>query len=236
MKKIFPGKSVSDFCIPVIIAVTLLCCPAICPAQLDWGVDQAQTARPAQPVRPAYTPPPDSLIYFKCGQKERTVGVTATNFNVPGLPSYLNYLKITDEALEDNGYTLADRSSRAAINVRVTAKYNEVDNTKAVANEAGGKAAAGAVLGVLGALAGGGGGRDVAQGAAGGAAYGLASGTANEPVLRYLTLEFEISSKAGGVQTGQVTKDITDPTLRLEEFIDGVIADYLEAAFPKRSR
>jgi len=53
-------------------------------------------------------------------------------------------------------------------------------------------------------------------------------------VLRYLTLEFEISSKAGGVQTGQVTKDISDPTLRLEEFIDGAIADYLEAAFPKR--
>ena len=176
------------------------------------------------------------MIFFKCGPREKTVDVQAVNSNVPGLPARLDYLKITDEALGDNGYVLADRSTRAAINVRVTARYNEVDNRKAVANETGGKVVSGAVLGVLGALSGGGGGRDAAQGAADGAAYGLASGTANAPVLRYLTLEFEISSKAGGVQTGQITKDITDPTLRLEEFIDGVIADYLEAAFPRKSR
>jgi len=233
MKKIFSIKSVSVLCIPAIVSISLLCCPAICRAQLDWGGKQAQ---PAKQVRPVYTPPPDMMIYFKAGPKEKTVGVTATNFNVPGLPPYLNYLKSTDEGLEDIGYVFADKSTRAAINVRVTAKYNQVDNSKAVANEAGNKAAAGAVLGVLGALAGGGGGRDVAQGAAGGAADGLASGTVNAPVLRYLTLEFEISSKAGGMQTGQVTKDITDPTLRLEEFIDGAIADYLEASFAKKTR
>jgi outer membrane lipoprotein SlyB len=233
MKKIFSIKSVSVLCIPAIVSISLLCCPAVSRAQLDWGGKQTQ---PANPAKPAYTPPPDTMIYFKCGPKEKTVGVTATNLNVPGLPPYLNYLKSTDEALEDIGYVFADRSTRAAISVRVTARYIEVDNSKAVAKEAGGKAAAGAVLGVLGALAGGGGGRDVAQGATGGAADGLASGTVNAPVLRYLTLEFEISSKTGGVQTGQVTRDITDPTLRLEEFIDGAIADYLEASFPKRSR
>jgi len=225
--------AVSVLFILVVVSISLLCCPATAMAQQDWGGKQPQTS---QPARPAYTPPPDAMIYFRCGPKEKTVDVQAVNFNVPGLPANLNYLRSTDEALEGIGYVLADRSTRVAIMVRVTAKYNEVDNSKAVANEAGGKAVGGAVLGVLGALAGGGGGRDVAAGAAGGAAYGLASGTANAPVLRYLTLEFEISSKAGGVQTGRVTKDITDPTLRLEEFIDGSIADYLEAALPKKLR
>ncbi len=231
MKMNFSIRSVSVLCILALVFISVSCCPATTEAQTDWGTQQT---KPAVQARPAYTPPPDLMIYFKCGRKEKTVAVTAANFNVPGLPAHLNYLKYTDEALADAGYELADSSARHAIDVRVTARCNEVDNSKAVANEMGNNAAAGAVLGVLGAFAGGGGGREAAQGAAGGAAYGLASGTANAPVLRYLTLEFEISSKAGGVQTGQVTKDITDPTLILEEFIDGAIADYLEAAFPKK--
>jgi hypothetical protein len=225
-------KSVAVLCIPVLMFISLSCCPATTEAQSDWG---SQPARQAKPAAPAYTPPPDRMIYFKCGPKEKTVCVTATNLNVPGLPPSLNYLKYTDEALDGIGYALTSSSARHAVDVRVTVKYIEVDNSKAVANEMGTKAAAGAVLGVLGALAGGGGGRDAAQGAAGGAADGLASGTANAPVLRFLTLEFEISSKAGGTQTGQVTKDITDPPSIMEEFIDGAIADYLEATFPKRS-
>jgi hypothetical protein len=174
------------------------------------------------------------MIYFKCGPKERTVAVAAVSVNVPGLPSNLNYLKATDEALGGIGYDLCDTSARHAIDVRVNVKYNEVDNSKAIANETGTKAVSGAVLGALSALVSGAGGQGAAQGAAGGAASGLASGTAGPTVTKYLTLEFEVSSKAGGLQTGQVTKDISDPSLRLEEFVDNAIADYVEAAFPKK--
>ena len=84
------------------------------------------------------------------------------------------------------------------------------------------------------ALASGGGGRGAAEGAAGGAAYGAASGSATPAVLRYLTLEFEISSRTGGAQTGQITKDLANIEMGPEEFIDAVIADYLEAALPKK--
>ncbi len=233
MKENSAIRSVRFLCILVLLAVSFALCPAVARAQVDWGT---QPAKPAKQAAPAYTPPPDRMIYFKCGPREKTVAVAAVNVNVPGLPPELNYLKSTDEALGDNGYDLCDMSARHAIDVRVNAKYNEVDNSKAVAHQAGAKVATGAVLGVLGALASGGGGRDVGQGAAGGAAYGLADATATptSPVTRYVTLEFEISSKAGGLQTGQVTKDISDPSLRLEEFLDGAIADYLEASLPKR--
>jgi hypothetical protein len=53
-------------------------------------------------------------------------------------------------------------------------------------------------------------------------------------VVKYLTLEFEISSSKGGTQTGQVTKDMTNIDLRPDEFIDVTIAEYLDAAFPKK--
>jgi hypothetical protein len=58
------------------------------------------------------------------GPKEKSVNVTATNFNVPGLPHNLSYLKQTDEALEGIGYVLADNTDRSAIQVLVTAKVH----------------------------------------------------------------------------------------------------------------
>ena len=193
------------------------------------------TAHPPQvDAKPVYTPPPDQLIYFKCGKKERSVSVRATSENVPGVSHNLKYLKYTDVSLGAGGYRLIDNPSRAAIKVRVIAKYNQVDNSQAVANEVGSKVATGAVVGILNALAGGGGGNDAAQGAAGGAADALASGSTTPPLLKYLTLEFEISSKAGGTETGRTTKDITNCNMTIEEFIDGAIGDYLEAALPQR--
>ena len=227
------NRSITSALVPCIFAlvfISLLCCPATTEAQHDWGSQPSKQAAKA----PVYSPPPDLMIYFRTGPKERSVNVTATNVNVPGLPYNLNYFKQTDEMLEDIGYVLPDNPARAAVQVRVTAKYTQVDNSQAVASEVGGKAAAGAILGALTGLAVGGGGQGAAQGAAGGAAYGVASGSDAPPVLRYVTLEFEISSKAGGTQVGQVTKDVTDPNLNLQEFIDAVIADYLEAAFPKK--
>ncbi len=228
-------RSVRFPCTIALLALSLTWGPASVQAQPDWGTQSSKSAKPAAPV---YTPPPDRMIYFKSGPKERTVAVTASNVNVPGLPAELKYFKATDEALDGSGYDMCDTSARHAIDVRVTAKYNEVDNRKAASNAVGTKAVTGAVLGVLGALASGGGGGAAAQGAASGAAGGAADGVANgavpPPVLRYITLEFEISSKTGGVQTGQVTKDVSDPSLRLEEFVDNAVADYLEAAFPKK--
>ncbi|MGA2400585.1 MAG: complement resistance protein TraT [Syntrophobacteraceae bacterium] len=227
------NRSITSALVPCIFAlvfISLSCCPATTEAQHDWG---AQSAKPAAKT-PAYTPPPDLMIYFRTGPKEKSVNVAATNINVPGLPSNLNYFKQTDEMLEDVGYVLPDNPARAAVQVRVNVKYTQVDNSQKVANEVGGKAIAGAVLGALTGLAAGGGGQGAAEGATGGAAYGVASGAAAPPVLKYLTFEFEISSKAGGTQVGQITKDITEPTMGVEEFIDAVIADYLEAAFPKK--
>jgi outer membrane lipoprotein SlyB len=113
-------------------------------------------------------------------------------------------------------------------------KYTQVDDRQAVANEVGTKAAVGTVLGALEGLAVGGGERGVAMGAAEGASSGLASGSNIPTVLRYLTLEFDISSRRGGTQTGRVTKDIPDAELILEEFVDAAIADYIEAALPKK--
>ena len=162
------------------------------------------------------------------------MGVSVTNFNFPGLPHDLNYLKQTIELLEDFGYEVPDNAAQAAVQVRVTAKYAQVDNSQAVAKEVGGKTATGAVLGALTGLALGGGGRGAAEGAAGGAAYGVASGSTAPPVLRYLTVEFDISSKRGGTQTGRITKDITNIDMGPEQFIDAVIADYLEAALSKK--
>jgi hypothetical protein len=217
------NSSIKSALVPCILAamfISLSCFPA---------TTEAQTAK-----TPAYTPPPDVNIYFRTGPKEKSLNVTATNFNYPGLPSNLNYLKQTDEMLEDIGYVEADNPALAAVQVRVTAKYTQVDNSKAVANEVGGRAATGAILGVLGGLASGGGGRGAAEGAAGGAAYGAASGATTPAVLRYLTLEFEISSKRGGTQTGRITKDLASTEMGPEEFIDAVIADYLEAALPKK--
>jgi len=213
-------KSAVIPCIFALVSSFLSCCPAIA---------VAQNANP-----PASGPPPDQMIYFRTGPKEKSVGVTITNFNVPGLPYNLSYLRQTIEALEDMGYEVPETPARAAVQVHVTAKYTEVDNSKAVANEVGGKAVAGAVLGALTGLALGGGGRGAAGGAAGGAALGAASGSTAPPVLRYLTLEFNVSSRRGGSQIGQVTKDITNLDMGMEEFIDAAIADYVEAAFPKK--
>lgn len=219
MKKNSSIKSVLVPCILAAVFVSLSCFPA---------TTEAQTAKPA------YTPPPDQMVYIRVGPKETSVNVTATNFNVPGLPHNLHYFKDTDETLDNLGYDVADDPARAPIQIRVTAKYTQVDNSQAVANQAGGRAVTGAILGALGGLVSGGGGQGAAQGAAGGAAYGAASGAATPAVLKYLTLEFDISSKKGGTQTGQVTKDITDPEIRLEEFIDNTIGAYIETALPKK--
>ena len=230
MKKNSSIKSAVVPCILAVAFISLSCFPATTEAQNDRG---SQTAKPAAKT-PAYTPPPDLKIYFRTGPREKSINVTATNSNYPGLPSNLNYLKQTDEMLEDNGYVPADDPARAAVQVHVTAKYTQVDNSQTVANEVGGKAVTGAILGALGGLITGGGGQGAAQGAAGGATYGAASGATTPAVLRYLTLEFEISSKKGGTQTGRVTRNLAETEMGPEEFIDAVIADYLEASLPKR--
>jgi hypothetical protein len=223
-------KLASVPCMLALMFVSLACCPVPAVAQTDWGVQPAKPA--ARP--PAYTPPPDQMIYFRTGHKEKAIGVTATNFNVPGLPVNLNYFRQTDELIEDLGYDIPDNPAHAPVQVRVTVKYTQVDNSQAAVNEVGGKTAAGAVLGALTGLVVGGG-RGAAEGAAGGAAVGLTAGSTTPPVLKYLTLEFEVSSRTGGRQVGQITKDITDPpNMGMEEFIDAVVADYLEAALPKK--
>ena len=227
MKK---NSSIKAALVPCILAVALV-------SLLSFPVtDQAQADRDAQPAAkaPAYTPPPDLMIYFRTGPKEKSIGVQVTNDNVPGLPHNLNYLKETVQYMEDNGYEVPDNPARAVIQVRVTAKYNQVDNSQRVAKETGARAVTGAVLGVLGGLASGGGGQGAAQGAAGGAAAGAASGSGTPLVVKYLTLEFEISSSRGGTQTGQVTKDMTNIDVRPEQFIDNTIAEYLDAALPKK--
>jgi hypothetical protein len=226
MKKNSSIKATLVPCILAVVFIYLSCLPANSEAQTD-------RARPGAKA-PAYTPPPDLMIYFRTGPKEKSIGVTVTNVNVPGLPHDLNYLKQTIEALEDIGYDVPENPARAAVQVRVNAKYNQVDNSQKVANETGHKAVTGAILGVLGGLASGGGGQGAAQGAAGGAASGLAEGSATPPLVKYLTLEFDISSSKGGTQTGQVTKDISNIDMRTDQFIDATIADYLEAAFPKK--
>jgi len=230
MKKSSSIKAALVACILAAAFISLLCVPATTRAQADWG---SQPAKPAAKP-PAYTPPPDLMIYFRTGPKENSIGVQVTNYNVPGLPHNLNYLRQTIEALEDIGYEVPENPASAAVQVRVTAKYNLVDNSQAVAKEAGGRVLTGAVLGVLGGLASGGGGQGAAQGAAGGAAVGAASGTDTPGLIKYLTLEFEISSSRGGTQTGQITKDITNIEMRPDEFIDANIADYLEVSFPKK--
>ena len=230
MKKNSSIKAALVPCILAVAFISLLCFPATTMAQTDWGTQPAKPAAKA----PTYTPPPDLMIYFRTGPKENSIGVQVTNFNVPGLPHNLNYLRQTVETLEDIGYEVPESPSRAPVQVRVTAKYNQVDNSQAVAKEAGGRAITGAVLGVLGGLASGGGGQGAAQGAAGGAAAGVASGTDTPGLIKYLTLEFEISSSRGGTQTGQVTKDVTNIDMRPEEFIDATIADYLGVTFPKK--
>jgi len=226
-------RTITSSLVFCLFALFFICasCPATASAQTDWGTQQpaAKTAKP-----PAYSPPPDQMVYFRPGAKEGSVGVSVTNFNFPGLPHDLNYLKQTIELLEDFGYEVPDNAAQAAVQVRVTAKYAQVDNSQAVAKEVGGKTATGAVLGALTGLALGGGGRGAAEGAAGGAAYGVASGSTAPPVLRYLTVEFDISSKRGGTQTGRITKDITNVDMGPEQFIDAVIADYLEAALSKK--
>jgi outer membrane lipoprotein SlyB len=230
MKK---NSSIKAALVPCILAaalISLLCFPATTHAQAGSGAQSGKSA--AKP--PAYTPPPDLMIYFRTGPREKSIGVQVTNDNVPGLPRNLNYLKQTVEYLEDNGYEVPENPARAAVQVRVTAKYNQVDNSQRVAKETGARAVTGAVLGVLGGLASGGGGQGAAQGAAGGAAAGAASGSDTPLVVKYLTLEFEISSSKGGTQTGQVTKDMTNIDLRPDEFIDVTIAEYLDAAFPKK--
>jgi outer membrane lipoprotein SlyB len=174
------------------------------------------------------------MIYFRAGPKERSIGVTASNVNVPGLAPNLNYLKQTIEALEDAGYEVPENPVRAAVQVRVNVTYNQVDNTPVIAHETGGKAVAGAVLGALGGLLSGGGGQGAAQGAAGGAVAGASSGTATPALVKYLTFDFDISSKKGGAQTGRVTKDITNTDMKTEQYIDAAIADYLEASLPKK--
>jgi hypothetical protein len=229
MKKNSSIKSALVPCILAVVFISFSCVPATIEAQTDWGTQPAKPDAKA----PAYTPPPDQMIYVRTGPKDKSVTVTATNFNVPGLPPNLTYFKDTDETLENIGYDLADNPARAAIQVRVTAKYTQVDPGQAVGNAVG-RAATGAILGVLGGLVSGGGGQGAAQGAAGGAAYGVTGGSGTPTGLKYLTLEFEFSSKRGGTQTGRVTKDISDPTIRLEEFIDGAIGAYIEAALPNK--
>jgi len=230
MKRTSTIKSALVSCVIAVVFISLSYFPATTDAQTDSDTQPAKL--PAKV--PAYTPPPDQMIHFKAGPKEKSVNVTATNFNVPGLPHNLSYLKQTHEALEDMGYVLADNPDRTAIQVRVAAKYTHVDNSQTVANEEGKRAAVGAVLGALEGLAAGGGERGAAEGANAGASYGLASGSNTPTVLRYLTLEFDISSRRGGTQTGRVTKDIPNPGLIMEEFIDTAIADYIEAALPKK--
>jgi hypothetical protein len=225
MKKNYSIKSALVPCILGVVFISLSCFPASIEAQTDRG---------AQSAKQAYTPPPDQMIYVRTGPRDKSVSVTATNFNVPGLPSKLTYFKDTDETLENIGYISADNPASAAIQIRVTAKYTQVDNSQAAANAAGGKVVTGAILGVLGGLASGGGGRGAGQGAAGGAADAMAGGSATPTVIKYLTLEFDISSKRGGTQIGRVTKDISDPEIRLEEFIDGAIGAYIEAALPNK--
>jgi outer membrane lipoprotein SlyB len=229
------NSSIKSALVPCILALLLICfscLPATTEAQTDWGSKPSKTAD--KTAVPAYTPPPDQMIYFRTGPKEKSIGVTASNVNVPGLAPDLNYLKQTIEALEDAGYEVPENPARAAVQVRVTVTYNQVDNSKAIAHETGGKAVAGAILGALGGLAAGGGGQGAAQGAAGGAAYGLSSGTATPTVVKYLTFDFDVSNKKGVTQTGRVTKDITNIEMKPEEFIDAAIADYVEASFPKK--
>jgi len=230
MKKNSSIKSALVPCILAVLFISLSCVPATVEAQTDRGGQQSKPAAKAQP----YTPPPDQMIYVRTGPKDKTVAVTATNFNVPGLPPNLTYFKDTDETLENIGYDTADNPARAAIQIRVTAKYTQVDPGQ-VAGQAAGKAATGAILGALGGLISGGGGQGAAQGAAGGAAYGVTGGSGTPTGLKYLTLEFEVSSKRGGTQTGRVTKDISDPAITsLAEFIDSTIGAYIEAALPKK--
>jgi len=231
MKK---SSSIKAALVPCILAaafISLLCLPATSHAQASFGT---QSDKPAAKQPPAYTPPPDLMIYFRSGPKEKSIGLQVTNDNFPGLPRNLNYLKETIQYMEDNGYDVPANPARAAIQVRVTAKYNQVDNSQTVAKQTGNKAVVGAVFGALSGLALGGGGQGAAQGAAGGAAAGAASGSDTPLVVKYLTLEFDISSSKGGTQTGQVTKDITNIDVRPEQFIDNTIADYLDAAFPKK--
>ncbi len=235
MKRNSSIKSVLVPCILAFLFVCFSCLAATTEAQTDWGSKQSKTTAAAPAPAPAYTPPPDQMLYFRAGPKERSIGVTATNVNVPGLAPNLNYLKQTIEALEDAGYEVPENPARAAVQVRVNVTYNQVDNTPVVAHEAGGKAVAGAVLGALGGLLAGGGGQGAAQGAAGGAVYGASSAAATTPVLvKYLTFDFDISSKKGGAQTGRVTKDITNTDMKTEQYIDAAIADYLEASLPKK--
>ncbi len=217
-------KSALALCMLALAFICLSCCPA---------TTEAQTSRTAAGAS-AYTPPPDLMVFFRTGPREKSIGVTVTNANFPGLPDNLNYLKQTIEALEDMGYDVPEDPARASVQVRVTATYNQVDNSPAVAKETGAKTVAGAILGALGGLASGGGGQGAAQGAAGGAAYGAASGSAAPVLVKYLTLEFDISSKKGGTQTGRVTKDITNIEMGPQEFIDAAIADYVEASFSKK--
>ncbi len=231
MKKNFSIKEALLSCILAAAFISLLCFPATIHAQ---GGFPAQPDKPAAKSPPAYTPPPDLMIYFRTGPKEKTIGIRATNDNFPGLPRNLNYLKETVQYMEDDGYEVPDDPARAAVQVRVTAKYHQVDNSEKVAKQTGGRVVAGAVLGALTGLALGGGGQGAAQGAAGGAADVAASGSDTPVVVKYLTLEFEISSSRGGTQTGQVTKDITNIDMGPEQFIDNTIADYLDAAIPKK--
>ena len=170
MKKNFFINSALLPCIIALLFISLSCLPAITEAQSDWGSKPSKTTAAAKP--PAFTPPPDQMVYFRTGPKEKSIGVTVLNANFPGLAPNLYYLKQTIEALEGIGYEVPENPARAAVQVRVTAKYNQVDNTPAVEKEAGGKAVAGAILGVLGGLASGGGGLGAAQGAAQGSSTG----------------------------------------------------------------
>jgi outer membrane lipoprotein SlyB len=189
-----------------------------------------------QPAKPAYAPPPDLKIYFRPGPKERSISVTATNSNVPGVPANLTYLKQTYEMFEDIGFDIADNPNRAAIQVRATVSYNQVDNSQKVANTAGARAVTGAVAGALGGLMSGFSGRGIADSAAGGATAGAASAADQPLVQKYLTIDFEISSKKRDVQVGRVTKDITTNEMGPQELIDALIADYLEASLPGKKQ
>ncbi|MGO9413789.1 MAG: hypothetical protein ACLP51_01435, partial [Syntrophobacteraceae bacterium] len=93
MKK---SSSIKAALVPCILAaafISLLCFPATTQADRD--------AQPAAKA-PAYTPPPDLMIYFRTGPKEKTIGLQVTNDNFPGLPRNLNYLKETIQYMEDN--------------------------------------------------------------------------------------------------------------------------------------
>jgi outer membrane lipoprotein SlyB len=231
MKKSSSIKAALVPCILAVAFISLSCLPATAVAQYETD---SQPAKRAAAKAPAFTPPPDLMIYFRTGPKEKTIGVTVTNVNFPGLPRNLTYLKQTIEALEDLGYDVPENSARAAVQVHVNAKYNLVDNSQKVANDTGNKVVTGAILGVLGGLVGGGGGQGAAQGAAGGAADALQNQAATSGIVKYLTLEFDISSSKGGTQTGQVTKDFTNTDMSTDKYIDAAIADYLEASFPKK--